>query len=109
MSFDLSIDRESPFQPGKPVSPYYFKGRHSSIQKIIRYYNNARNCDVQHFFLTGKKGIGKTSLAEFVKQYLEDNANALGIYVSNKGQDSLEKLITSIFEAFLNNVEKGFF
>ena len=109
MNFDLSIDRESPFQPGKPVSPYYFKGRHSSIQKILRYYNNACDKDVQHFFLTGKKGIGKTSLAEFVKQYLEDNGNALGIYVSNKGQNSLEGLVTSIFEAFLNNVEKGFF
>lgn len=109
MRFDLSIDRESPFQPGKPVSPYYFKGRHSSIKKIIRYYNNAKDCDVQHFFLTGKKGIGKTSLAEFVKQYLEDNQNALGIYVSNKGIHSLEDLVTSIFEAFLNKVEKGFF
>ena len=54
MNFDLSIDRESPFQPGKPVSPYFFKGRHASIQKILRYYNNACNCDVQHFFLTGK-------------------------------------------------------
>ena len=109
MNFYLSIDRESPFQPGKPVSPHYFKGRHSSIQKILRYYNNARNNDVQHFFLTGKKGIGKTSLAEFVIQYLEDNENALGIYVSNKGRHSLEGLVTSIFEAFLNNVEKGFF
>lgn len=109
MNFDLSIDRESPFQPGKPVSPYYFKGRHSSIQKILRYYNNACNKDVQHFFLTGKKGIGKTSLAEFVKQYLEDNENALGIYVSNKGKHSLECLVASIFEAFLNNVEKSFF
>lgn len=109
MTFDLSIDRESPFQPGKPVSPYYFKGRHSSIKKIIRYYNNARHCDVQHFFLTGKKGMGKTSLAEFVKQYLEDNHNALGVYVSNKGIESLEDLVTSIFEAFLNKVDKGFF
>lgn len=109
MNFDLSIDRESPFQPGKPVSPYYFKGRHSSIQKILRYYNNACDKDVQHFFLTGKKGIGKTSLAEFVKQYLEDNGNALGIYVSNKGQHSLEGLVTSVFEAFLNNVQKSFF
>ena len=109
MNFELSIDRESPFQPGKPVSPYYFKGRHYSIQKILRYYNNACDRDVQHFFLTGKKGIGKTSLAEFVKQYLEDNKNALGIYVSNKGQNSLEALVTSIFEAFLNNVEKSFF
>ena len=55
MSFDLSIDRESPFQPGKPVSPHYFKGRHYSIEKILRYYNNACKKDVQHFFLTGKK------------------------------------------------------
>ena len=109
MNFELSIDRESPFEPGKPVSPNFFTGRHSSIQKILRYYNNARNFDVQHFFLTGKKGIGKTSLAEFVKQYLEDNGNALGIYVSYKGQNSLEALVSSIFEAFLNNVEKGFF
>ena len=109
MNFDLSIDRESPFQPGKPVSPHYFKGRHSSIQKILRYYKNACNKDVQHFFLTGKKGIGKTSLAEFVKQYLEDNENVLGIYVSNKGKHSLEDIVSSIFEAFLNNVEKSFF
>ena len=109
MSINLSIDRESPFQPGKPVSPYYFKGRHSSIKKILRYYKNACHKDVQHFFLTGKKGIGKTSLTEFVKQYLEDNGNTLGIYVSNKGQNSLNDLVTSIFEAFLNKVEKGFF
>ena len=109
MSINLSIDCESPFQPGKPVSPYYFKGRHSSIQKILRYYKNACHKDVQHFFLTGKKGIGKTSLTDFVKQYLEDNGNALGINVSNKGQNSLNDLVTSIFEAFLNKVEKGFF
>ena len=64
---------------------------------------------MQHFFLTGKKGIGKTSLAEFVKQYLEDNENVLGIYVSNKGKHSLEDIVSSIFEAFLNNVEKSFF
>ena len=42
-------------------------------------------------------------------QYLEDNGNALGVYVSNKGQHSLENLVTSIFEAFLNNVRKNFF
>ena len=109
MSFDLSIDRESPFQPGKPVSPHYFKGRQSSIQKILRYYNKACHKDVQHFFLTGKKASGKTSLADFVMQYLENYGNALGIYVSNKGKNSLKDLVTSIFEAFLNKVEKGFF
>ena len=109
MSFDLISKYESPFQPDKPVCPYFFKGRYSSIQKIIRYYNNACRKDVQHFFLTGKKGTGKTSLAKFVKQYLEDKGNALGIYVSTKAQNSLENIVTSIFEAFLDNVDNDFF
>ena len=106
MNSNLSIERESPFQP---VSADYFKARHSNIQKILRYYPNACRGDVQHFFLTGKKATGKTSLVEFVKQYLADRGNALGIYVSNKGKYSLETLVVSIFEAFLNNVGEEFF
>ena len=31
----LDIDTESPFEPGRPVSPSKFKGRVDSIQKII--------------------------------------------------------------------------
>ena len=33
----------------------------------------------------------------------------MGIYVSNKGNIILEELVTSIFEAFLNEMDKGFF
>ena len=34
MNFDLSIDCESPFQPGKHVSPYFFKGKHTVFKKF---------------------------------------------------------------------------
>ena len=60
------------------------------------------------FLFHRKKEIGKTSLAEFVKQYLEDRRNALGIYVSNKGQHSLENLVAFIFDAFLNEYDPQF-
>ncbi len=42
VKFEFDIDRESPFQPGKPVTPDNFKGRHSSIRKILRYVNKAK-------------------------------------------------------------------
>lgn len=38
---DFDFDKESPFQPGKPVSPYYFKGRTKIVKKILRYLNKA--------------------------------------------------------------------
>ena len=37
---DFDIDRESPFQPGIPVSPDKFSGRQETIKKILRYVNN---------------------------------------------------------------------
>lgn len=69
---DFDFDKESPFQPGKPVSPYYFKGRTKIVKKILRYLNKAEKGDVQHYFITGKKGMGKTSLARYVQDFVQD-------------------------------------
>lgn len=52
---DFDFDKESPFQPGHPVSPYYFKGRTKIVKKILRYLNKAEKGDVQHYFITGEK------------------------------------------------------
>lgn len=107
MEINSYIDRESPFQPGKRVDSYYFKGRQESIIKILRYVNSVKNSQVQHFFLTGQKGIGKTSLAEFVRQYIEDNLGLTGVYLSNKDNSTVEGLINLIFEALLYKIPKN--
>ena len=107
MEINSYIDRESPFQPGKRVDSYYFKGRQESIIKILRYVNSVKNSQVQHFFLTGQKGIDKTSLAEFVRQYIEDNLGLTGVYVSNKDNSTVEGLINLIFEALLYKIPKN--
>ena len=101
---DFDLDKESPFQPGKPVSPDYFKGRTKIIKKILRYLNKAEKCDVQHYFITGKKGMGKTSLAKYVQDFVKDRM--IGVYISNKGNHSLENLVKQILEELINYAPK---
>lgn len=107
MNYNYDIDMENPFEPGKSVSPDRFKGREKNIKKILRDMGKVQKGNVQHFFLTGNKGMGKTSLAEFVKEYVEINYGMIGIYVSNKGNNSLNSLITAIIQAFLNKIPRN--
>ena len=104
MLTDFDLDKESPFQPGKPVSPDYFKGRTKIIKKILRYLTKAEKCDVQHYFITGKKGMGKTSLAKYVQEIVHDKM--IGVYISNKGNHSLENLVKQILEELINSAPK---
>ena len=99
MLFNFNDNYESPFEPGNPVSPENFVGRIESITKILRYAKSASNGKMQHFFLTGNKGMGKTSLAEFVKDYIENNLGMTGVYISNKDNNTVEGLINLICEA----------
>ena len=101
---DFDIDRESPFQPGIPVSPDRFSGRQETIKKILRYVNPAIKGQTQHFFLTGKRRMGKTSVTDFVKEFVYNEKNMIGVYVSNKGNDSVETLTTWIIEALINEM-----
>ena len=106
MNYSFDIDIESPFEPGRSASPENFKGREEDINKILRYMNKAKKGRVQHFFLSGNKGMGKTSLAEFVKEYVEVNYGMIGIYLSNKGNNSLNSLISAIIQSFLNKIPR---
>lgn len=103
---DLDLDKQSPFQPGIPVSPENFKGRQQSIQKILRYAKKATTGQMQHFFLTGKRRMGKTSLTDYVKDIAKTELNMLSIYVSNKGNSSVDQLTLCIFESLLNEIPK---
>lgn len=100
----MDFDRESPFQPGIPVFPDLFKGRQETIKKILRRVNLIDKGEPQHFFLTGKGRMGKTSVADFVKDYLNYKKNMIGVYVSNKGNDSIETLTNWIIEALINEL-----
>ena len=92
----------SPFQPNDPVSPKNFKGRQEIIKQIDRYMPNARRGIIQHFYLTRKRGMGKTSLANYLLDYYERNHNTIGVHVVNDGIQDIETLLIYIVEILLN-------
>ena len=104
MYFEFDYGRESPFQPGIPVSPDKFMGRKKTIEHILRHVTPAIKGQTQHFFLTGKRRMGKTSLTDFVKDYVDYSKNMIGVYVSNKGNNSIEILTKEIIEALINEL-----
>ncbi|MDO5851934.1 MAG: AAA family ATPase [Methanobacteriaceae archaeon] len=75
------------------------------VEKILRYTSLAKKGKSQHYFITGKKGIGKTSLATYVQQLMKDDM--VGVYISNKNNNSLETLTTNIIEKILNKLPKS--
>ncbi|MDR0910990.1 MAG: KAP family NTPase [Methanobrevibacter sp.] len=97
--------KETPFQPGHPVNPENFKGRMDIIQNIIRYMPNVISGNAQHFFITGKRGMGKTSLANYVKQLVQKKFKMVGVHVTNDSLQDIESLISHVIEQLLNEIE----
>ena len=73
---NLTIDDylDMSFEPEMPVSPSNFAGRRKECMKIIRYIPGViRNGKPEHFFITGKRAMGKTSFVQYVASIAEDN------------------------------------
>ncbi len=56
----------NPFKPNSPVSPGMFAGRVKEIETIEKGFFQAKNGYPAHFLITGERGIGKSSLIEYV-------------------------------------------
>ncbi len=64
--------------------------------------------DKRTFFLAGERGIGKSSLAAFLRYLAKEKEDLLAVYVSLGGVTELGELIRRIFEQILKeaNTEK---
>ena len=96
--------KESLFQPGQPVSADRFKGREESINEILKYFPSIRNGNPQHFFITGKRGMGKTSLANFISDFASKNYSIVTAHVMNDGVHTIDELVCQIIEMILNSI-----
>ena len=98
---------DSPFEPGRPVSPKKFKGRLMDVHKILRVIpRTIRDGMPEHFFITGKKGMGKTSFVKFVARQAEDNFQMITVYLNNEGGTTLDELIMRLLEALFREIYK---
>ena len=98
-------EKHSPFEPRKPVSPEKLEGRKQILTGFIKYFDLALHGQPQHFYLYGNRGVGKSSIATYLKEYAKLKYDVVGIHVYNDGIDSLEDLINNIFDKLLNEVK----
>lgn len=91
----------SPFYPGQPVPAELFVGRQNEIDKIARAAGQVELGKPQSLFLTGEYGIGKSSLAGFMRYYAEKTNHLFGIHVLLGGATTIEDVAVKTVEAVL--------
>ena len=105
---DVIYFPESPFEPGHHVSPDNFKGREEDIAKILRYMPKIINQGIpEHFFITGKRGMGKTSFVKYVGNKVEEEFHMLPVYLNNEGRDKIDDLIQLMLESIFKELDKS--
>ena len=98
---------DSPFEPGRPVSHRKFKGRLKDTNMILRQIPRVIHEGIpEHFFITGKKGMGKISFMRYVASQAEDNFKMIPVYLNNEGGTTTNELIKRLLEALFAELYK---
>jgi len=95
----------SPFTPGNPVPIELFVGRQDQIKKVLQYIGQITYGKPENAFLTGDRGIGKSSLASFLKHFVTNQKNILGIHIFLGGVNTLEEMVRKIFDEILKETK----
>lgn len=94
-------DVNSPFTPGLPVPVEFFVGRLNEIEEIKAKVTSALSGRLEVGFLIGERGIGKSSLASFVRFLSERDHQVLGLHTFLGGVASLEEMVRRVFDRLL--------
>jgi len=95
--------KESPFSPGRPVQPEYFVARIKEIQRLERAVKQTVSGRNENVFITGQRGIGKSSLAGFMRYLAEKEYSLIGSHCFLGGVRSLENMMRVIFQRLLQD------
>ena len=73
----ISPEIESPFTPGRLADPRLFVGREAQIQQLLDAAKKARRGNFQIAYVSGERGIGKSSLVQIALHLAETQHNAV--------------------------------
>ena len=96
--------KESPFSPGRPVPVEYFIARLKEIERLERGIKQTSSGRNENIFITGERGIGKSSLAGFVRYLAEKEHDFIGTHCFLGGVRDLEGMIRVIFQRLFQEV-----
>ena len=94
----------SPFSPGKPVSPGLFMGRQEQVKLIDRAIRQAVAGSPQYLFITGERGIGKSSLASFSLELARREYGFVGAHALLGSANNLEEACRRIYESLVGQM-----
>ena len=92
----------SPFRPGQPAPIEFFVGRLAEIERVRGMVRASARGRVGIGFVSGERGIGKSSLARLVRYLVEQNDDAVGCHVFLGGVQDLGQMLRRTFERLLN-------
>ncbi len=96
---------KSPFSPGSPAPVESFVGRSKQIRELIRYLGHTLSGKQENVFLAGDRGVGKSSLASFMRYSFANNADILGLHVFLATVTTLEDMVLHIFDRLLKETK----
>jgi len=98
----------SPFTPGRPVPVDYFTGRLDEIRRLERAIKQASMGKNENVFLTGERGIGKSSLADFIRFIAEKHHAFVGAHCYLGAAQNLEEVCQLMFRELVRQLpERG--
>lgn len=92
----------SPFRPGRPAPIELFVGRSAEIERLRSIVRRSAGGTLGVGFVTGERGIGKSSLAAFVRHLAEHDSDAVGCHVYLGGVDDVPEMLRRVFHRLLN-------
>ena len=91
----------SPFRPGQPVPIEFFVGRIGEIERLRSMVKAGTQGKFRIGFVSGERGIGKSSLASFVRHLSEHENQVAGCHVLLGGVEDLKEMLRRTFDRLL--------
>ena len=91
----------SPFRPGQPVPIEFFVGRVDEIRRLHGMVKASTQGRFKIGFISGERGIGKSSLMSFVRHLSEQGSAVAGCHVSLGGVRGLQEMLRRTFNRLL--------
>ena len=93
----------SPFRPGQPIPIEFFVGRRKEVEHLHGMVKASVRGNFKIGFVSGERGMGKSSLAHFVRVLAEHESKTVGCHVFLGGVHELEEMLRRTFDRLLKD------